>query len=139
MRIAIPVKNLDSGRNNIADTLDANGHLCLYDKSTTEIHWMKVSDLAANLSDLLPALEKHAVTEILSVNMHPMALKVLVSKGFCVYRTRGSNLRYNLSLWKAERLPKFDLKTLMTESQRCGGGCERCDTACETDHKQIHP
>ena len=135
MRIAIPVKNLDSGRNNIANTLDANGHLCLYDKDTTELHWLKVSELAANLGDLLPALEQHSVTEILSVNMHPMALKVLVNKGFNVYRTQGSNLRYNLSLWKAERLTKFGMKELMTESQLCGGGCDNCDTTCETDSK----
>jgi len=135
MRVAIPVKNLDSGRNNIANTLDANGHLCLYDKDTTELHWLKVSDLAVNLGELLPALEKHSVTEILSVNMHPMALKVLVNKGFSVYRTNGSNLRYNLSLWKAERLRKFEMKELMTETQLCGGGCESCDTTCDSVDK----
>lgn len=131
-RVAIPVKNLDSGRNHIAKTLDANGHLCLYDKDTTELHWLKVSDLAANLGDLLPALEQQSVTEILSANMHPMALKVLVNKGFKVYRTHGSNLRYNLSLWKAERLPIFGMQALMAEAQLCGGACDSCDTTCES-------
>ena len=135
MRVAIPVKNLDSGRNNIANTLDANGHLCLYDKDTTELHWLKVSDLAVNLGELLYALEQHSVTEILSVNMHPMALKVLVNKGFSVYRTNGSNLRYNLNLWNAERLHKFEMKELMTETQLCGGGCESCDTTCDSVDK----
>lgn len=132
MRVAIPIKNLDSGRNNIANTLDANGHLCLYDKDTTELLWLKVSDLAANLGDLLPALEQQSVTEILSISMHPMALKVLVNKGFRVYRTQGSNLQYNLSLWKAERLPKFGMQDLMAEAQLCGGTCSSCDTTCET-------
>lgn len=131
-RIAIPVKNLDSGRNNIANTLDANGHLCLYDKDTTELHWLKVSELAANLGDLLPALEQQSVTEILSVNIHPMALKVLVNKGFRVYRTQGSNLRYNLSLWKAERLSTFGMQELMAETELCGGTCDSCDTTCES-------
>lgn len=136
MRIAIPVKNLDTGRNNIANTLDANGHLCLYDKETAELHWLKVSDLAANLGDLLPALEQQSVTEILSVNMHPMALKVLVNKGFHVYRTQGSNLRYNLSLWKAERLPKFGMNELLADAQLCGGVCDSCDTTCDSSSEK---
>lgn len=135
LKVAIPVKNSDSGRNNIAKTLDANGHLCLYDKETFELNWLKVSDLAANLGDLLPALEQQSVTEILSVNMHPMALKVLINKGFRVYRTQGSNLRYNLSLWKAERLSKFGMQDLMAESQLCSGACSSCDTTCETPVK----
>jgi hypothetical protein len=137
MRVAIPVKNLDTGRNNIADTLDANGNICLYDNDTTEIHWLKVRDLAANLGDLLPALESRSVTEILSVNMHPMALKVFVNRGFQVYRTQGSNLRYNLSLWKAERLPKFDMHELMSKSQGCGGTCDSCNTACDTTEESL--
>lgn len=136
MRIAIPVKNLDSGRNSIAKTLDANGHLCLYDTQTSELKWLKVSELASNLGELLPALEKHSVTEICSVGMHPMALKVLVNKGFIVYRAQGSNLRYNLSLWKAERLSTFGMKELMAETMGCGGGCESCETDCETTEKQ---
>ena len=132
MLIAIPVKNAETGRNSIAKTLDANGHLCLYDKETCELDWMKVSELASNLGDLLPALEKRSVTEIFSVNMHPMALKVLVNKGFVVYRAQGSNLQYNLSLWKAERLPTFGMRELMSEMKGCDGGCEACETVCET-------
>lgn len=131
MRIAIPVKDLHSGRNNIAKTLDANGHLCFYDQATTELNWMKVSELADNLGELLPALEQRSVTDILSLNMHPMALKVLINKGFKVYRTQGSNLQYNLSLWKAERLPPFILQDLMAETSMCGGTCDSCDTTCE--------
>jgi len=132
MRIAIPVKDLHAGRNNIAKTLDANGHLCLYDQVTTELNWMKVSELADNLGELLPALEQQSVTEILSLNMHPMALKVLINKGFRVYKTQGSNLQYNISLWKAERLPPFILQDLMVETSMCGGSCGSCDTTCET-------
>ncbi len=132
MRIAIPVKNAEAGRHNIAKTLDANGHLCLFDNDTAELQWHKVSDLAGNLGDLLPALEKQSVTDIFSVNMHPMALKVLVNKGFNVYRAQGSNLRYNLSLWKAARLPKFGMNELMAEAQGCKGGCESCETICDT-------
>lgn len=131
MRIAIPVKNLESGRNSIAKTLDANGHLCLYDKVTDELKWIKVSELANNLGDLLPALEKQSVTEIFSVNMHPMALKVLVNKGFVVFRAQGSNLQYNLSLRKVERLTPFGMRELMAEVSGCGGGCEACETDCE--------
>lgn len=135
MRIAIPVKNLDSGRNLIAKSLDANGHLCLYDQKTNELKWLKISDIASDMGALLPALEKASVTEIVSGSLHPMALKVLVNRGFEVYRSQGSNLQYNLSLRKAERLQPFNMAELMAETSGCGSNCSTCETTCEVTAK----
>jgi predicted Fe-Mo cluster-binding NifX family protein len=135
MRIAIPVKNLDSGRNLIAKSLDANGHLCLYDQMTNELRWLKISDLASNLAELFPALEKASVKEIVSPSLHPMALKVLKNRGFEVYRSQGSNLQYNLSLRKAERLMPFSMAELLAGASGCGSSCSSCETTCEAPEK----
>jgi len=135
MKIAIPVTDLNSGRNTIAATLSATGQLCLFDRESNDLSWMKVSDLAVNLGDLLPALEKRSITDILSANMQPMALKVLVNKGFRVYQSNGTDLFENLNSWKDERLSYFNMQQLLSETNACGGVCDSCNTTCETSEK----
>jgi hypothetical protein len=133
MRVAIPVTDLSAnGRQVVAATLNATGYMCLYDLETTNYQWLRVSELAPNLGELLPALGHRSVTDIISVKMQPMALKVLVNKGFKVFKSSGNNLDENIRLYIAHHLTCFEMEQLLAETDHCSGACGDCDTTCET-------
>ena len=92
MRIAIPVVDRELQRNRIAGGLNVIGYVCIYDTEIGEGRWMKTLDLAPNMGELLPAFEKENISTIISRQVQPMALKVLVNKGFSVYKSIGDKL-----------------------------------------------
>jgi len=89
MKIAIPVIDKELQRNRIAGSLNVIGYLCIYDTEIRSGHWMKTLELAPNMGELLPALERENVSVIISRQVQPMALKVLVNKGFSVFQSMG--------------------------------------------------
>ena len=132
MKIAIPVINTDLQRNSIAGNLSVLGSLCIYDTAKNLGSWMKTLDLAPNMGELLPALEREKVTAIITRQLQPMALKVLVNKGFEVYKADGNQLEDNLMLFNMNELAKFDMGAAMEFATVCGGECDDCKTECET-------
>ena len=136
MRIAIPVIDKELQRNRIAGSLNVNGNLCIYDTVNSEGRWMKTLELAPNMGELLPALERENVSAVISRQLHPMALKVLVNKGFCVYKSVGDLLDENIRLLINNELITFDMEAAMTNATICGGACDSCSTDCET-HSEV--
>ena len=84
------------------------------------------------MGELLPALEREKVTAIITRQLQPMALKVLVNKGFEVYKADGNQLEDNLMLFNMNELAKFDMGAAMEFATVCGGECDDCKTECET-------
>ncbi|MEI8087556.1 MAG: hypothetical protein WCG93_15205 [Paludibacter sp.] len=132
MKIAIPVINTDLQRNSIAGNLSVLGSLCIYDTKKNLGSWMKTLDLAPNMGELLPALEREKVSAIITRQVQPMALKVLVNKGFEVFKADGNQLEDNILLFTLNELAKFDMGTAMEFATICGGECDDCKTDCET-------
>jgi predicted Fe-Mo cluster-binding NifX family protein len=132
MKIAIPVINKELQRNRIAGSLNVIGYLCIYDTIINEGRWMKTMELAPNMGELLPALERENVSVIISRQIQPMALKVLVNKGFSVYKSIGDLLDLNISMFANDRLDPFDMEAAMANATICGGACDSCNTDCET-------
>src|SRR5665647_270697 len=110
MKIAIPVINTDLQRNNIAGSLSVLGSLCIYDTAKNLGSWMDTLDLASNMGELLPALEHEKVSTIITLQVQPMALKVLVNKGFEVFKADGNQLEDNIQLFNLNELAKFDME-----------------------------
>jgi len=135
MKIAIPVINTDLQRNSIAGNLSVLGSLCIYDTTKNLGSWMKTLDLAANMGELLPALERENVSAIITRQVQPMALKVLVNKGFEVYKADGNQLEDNILLFNMNELAKFDMGGAMEFATICGGECDDCKTDCEEEKK----
>jgi predicted Fe-Mo cluster-binding NifX family protein len=134
MNIAIPVTDLEKNKNIISDGLSATGQICIYNSCTNEATWMKTSDLAANMGELLSALEKKAVSDIITSRIQPMALKVLVNKGFHVYKSIGNLLNENILQFNQKKLPFFDMESAMANISICGGACDICSTDdCQED------
>jgi predicted Fe-Mo cluster-binding NifX family protein len=133
MKIAIPVLDLNAQKNRIAGGLNATGHLCIYDDTTGESLWMKTSELAANMGDLLPALEQKNIIDIITFKVQPMALKVLVNKGFRVYQSIGDKLDENLRSFSQNELAPFAMESAMLDAALCGGACDSCKTDCKDD------
>lgn len=131
MRIAIPVIDKDLHRNRIAVSLSVVGYVCIFDTENGEGRWMKTHELAPNMGELLPALERENISAIISRQVQPMALKVLVNKGFSVYRSIGDLLDENIGLLIKNELITFDMETAMAHVAVCGGTCEVCSTDCE--------
>jgi len=130
MKIAIPVVDKELQRNHIAGSFNVIGFICIYD---TEIHvgrWMKTLDLAPNMGELLPALELEKVSTVISSQVQPMALKVLVNKGFRVYKSIGNLLDENIGKFINNELFPFDMEAAMTNTAVCGGSCAVCNTDC---------
>jgi predicted Fe-Mo cluster-binding NifX family protein len=130
MKIAIPVIDKESQRNRIAGSLNVIGCLCIYDTDSCEGRWMKTLELALDMGQLLPALECENVSTVISCQVHPMALKVLVNKGFSVYKSIGDQLDENISLFLKNKLDPFDMEAAMANAAVCGGACEVCSTDC---------
>ena len=133
MRLAIPVIDQELQRNRIAGGLNVIGYVCIFDTESGEGRWMKTLDLAPNMGELLPALESENISTIISRQVQPMALKVLVNKGFRVYKSIGDLLDENIRMLIKNELVIFDMEAAMANATVCGGACEVCTTDCEEE------
>ncbi len=131
MKIAIPVIDKGLHRNRIAGSLSVIGCVCIYDTDAGQGSWMKTLDLAPNMGELLPALERNDISTIITRQVHPMALKVLVNKGIEVLKSIGDELDANIQYWAKNELNKFDMDAAMKFATVCGGECDDCKTDCE--------
>jgi len=131
MKIAIPVVDLDINKNIISGGLNSTGHICIYDDEANEAVWMSVLDLATNMGELLPTLEKKTVSGIITSRIQPLALKVLVNKGFHVYKSRGNLLDENILQFNRKELTLFNMENAIAEAIICGGSCDVCNTDCQ--------
>ena len=134
MKIAIPIVDTDLHKNSIAASLSVLGSLCLYDLEQQSASWMKTLDLAPNMGELLPALGAQKVSVIISQQVHPMALKVLVNSGFDVYKANGRDVDANLQFWESGQLLKFNMESAMEFADVCGGACDSCVDDCKTEN-----
>jgi len=135
MKIAIPVVDLNLHKNRIAGSLNVIGQLCIYDSDKQQGVWMKTLDLAPNIGELLPALERNEVSTIITRQVLPMALKVLVNKGFDVFKSKGEALEDNVKMFINNELSLFDMNAAMENATICGGECGDCKTDCEEEKK----
>lgn len=135
MKIAIPVVDLNLHKNRIAGSLNVIGQLCIYDSDKQQGVWMKTLDLAPNIGELLPALERNEVSTIITRQVLPMALKVLVNKGFDVFKSKGDALEDNVKMFINNELNLFDMNAAMENATICGGECGDCKTDCEEEKK----
>lgn len=134
MKIAFPTIDTDKNRNILANSLNVNGCICLYDCEHNDGKWMKTMDLAANMGDLLPELIRRNVNVIVTGQIHPMALKVLVNKGFEVLRAESELLDENLRFYNEKRLVPYSYDNAMALASVCGGECNGCETECKTEN-----
>jgi hypothetical protein len=132
MKIAIPIVDLNLQRNTIAGGLSVTGDICIFDPILHETTWMKTLNLAPNMGELLPAFEQRNISTIITRQIHPMALKVLVNKGFEVYKSKGDELDLNIHFYANNELIPFDMEAAMKFATICGGECGDCKTDCET-------
>jgi hypothetical protein len=135
MKIAIPIVDLNLHKNTIAGGLSVIGNICIFDSTLHETTWMKTLDLAPNMGELLPSFEQRNISTIITRQIHPMALKVLVNKGFEVYKSKGDELDLNIHLFENNELIPFDMEAAMQYATICGGECGDCKTECEDEKK----
>ena len=132
MKIAIPVIDTELQWNRIAGSLSVVGYLCIYDTEKQEGSWMKTLDLVPNMGELLPAMERNNIFVIITKQLHPMALKVLVNRGVDVFKANGNQLDINIQYFSDHKLKKFDMETAVQFATVCGGECNSCETECKT-------
>ncbi|HRZ98610.1 MAG TPA: hypothetical protein P5084_13725 [Paludibacter sp.] len=137
MNIAIPIQDIKTNKNLIASGLNANGSICLYNIESNNGNWLNTKDLAPNMGELLPALEALTISVIITRQIHPMALKILVNKGFDVYKARGNQLEENIQLFQNKKLDLYSHEASMELATICGGECTTCSTDICDDEKKI--
>jgi predicted Fe-Mo cluster-binding NifX family protein len=136
MKIAFPVTDMNLYKCQLASGLNVNGFLCIYDTFNHKAKWIKTLDLAPNMGELLPALERENVHTIITRKIQPMALKVLVNKGFQVYQSVTNYMEENIALLKNKELKLHTIDSAMEFAKVCGGECDECSTTCDTS--KIH-
>jgi len=137
MKIALPTIDNKTSSNLLAAGLNANGYICLYDTTTEKSHCMKTSDLADNMGELLPALQALNISVIITRQVHPMALRILVNNGFEVYQAIGNNLDENIKLYTNKQLFPYSHEASMELATVCGGECTTCSTdVCDEEKKR---
>ena len=138
MKIALPTIDIYANKNVLAGGWHVNGSICVYDTEQKKGSWLRTTDLAANMGDLLPALEAQTVEAIIAEQMHPMALKILVNKGFKVYKAQGKELEVNIELFEKKELICYSHEAAMELAVVCGGECTTCETdTCDEEKKSI--
>jgi hypothetical protein len=138
MHIAIPIQDTDIHKHTIASSLNVQGSICLYNTDLEIGSWIKTTDLAPNMGELLPALEALTISVIITRQIHPMALKVLVNKGFDVYKAMGNQLEENIQLYLNKKLDLYSHEAAMELAIVCGGECTSCDTdVCDEEKKTM--
>ncbi len=138
MNIAIPTQDTTSNKNTIASSLNVNGSICLYNLDSKSGNWLKTIDLAPNMGELLPALEALAISVIITRQIHPMALKILVNKGFEVYKAVGNTLTENIDYYSNKKLGLYSHDAAMELASVCGGECTSCETdVCDEEKKMM--
>lgn len=135
MKVAIPVVDLNQNKNRIAGGLNVLGQICIFDSVKDESIWQKTLDLASDMGQLLLALERQDVSIIITRQVQPMALKVLVNKGFVVYKSIGDELEANIRFLSENVLIPFDMVAAKEFATVCGGECTVCETECADDKK----
>lgn len=136
MKIAIPIIDTEANKNTLAGGgLDVNGSLCLYDNELQSGEWIKTLDLASHMGDLLPALEAMTITAIITKQIHPMALKVLVNRGFEVFKAKGKELDENIRFFNENQLDVYSYGSALKLANSCGGACNTCSTDVCDDEK----
>lgn len=137
MKIALPTVDTHEHKNVLAAGLNANGCICLYDMQAKSGKWFKTSEVAADMGSLLPALEALSISVIIAENMHPMALKILINKGFKVYKACGQKLSVNIEMFEQNALSSYTHEAAMMLADVCGGECTSCDSAtCDETKKE---
>jgi predicted Fe-Mo cluster-binding NifX family protein len=138
MKVALPIIDLASNRNILASGLNVNGSICLYDVDSNSGSWIKTTDLAPNMGELLPALEALAISVIITHQIHPMALKILINKGFEVYKAVGNTLTENIDFYSNKKLDLYSHDAAMELATVCGGECTSCSTdVCDEEKKMM--
>jgi predicted Fe-Mo cluster-binding NifX family protein len=133
MKIAIPIIDVTENKYTLANGLSVTGFLCLFDVDKNAGRWVKTLDLAPDMGQLLYELERKAVGAIITSKIHPMALKVLVNKGFDVYQSGGETVGENIRLYNECKLKKFSYKKAMDFANICDSECSDCSTTtCDT-------
>lgn len=136
MKVALPIIDIASNRNVLASGLNANGSICLYDTVSKSGNWIKTTDLASNMGELLPALERLEISVIITIQIHPMALKVLANKGFEVYKAKGNLIEENIEYYQNKKLDLYSYEAAMKLATVCGGECSTCSTDVCDDEKK---
>lgn len=137
MKVALPILDLALNRNILANSLNVNGSICLYDIDSKSGSWIKTTDLASNMGELLPALEALAISVIITRQIHPMALKILANKGFDVYKAKGNQLEENIHFYQSRKLDLYSHEAAMELASVCGGECSTCSTDVCDDEKKM--
>ncbi len=136
MKVALPIIDIASNRNILASSLNVNGSICLYDIDSKSGSWIKTTDLAPNMGELLPALEALAISVIITRQIHPMALKILANKGFIIFKAIGNQLEENIVFYQNSKLDLYSHEAAMQLATVCGGECTTCSTdICDDDKK----
>ena len=138
MKVALPIIDIASNRNILASGLNVNGSICLYDMDSKSGNWIKTTDLAPNMGELLPALEALAISVIITRQIHPMALKILSNKGFDVYKAKGNLLEENIQFYQNRTLDLYSHEAALELATVCGGECTSCSTdVCDEEKKMM--
>lgn len=140
MKLAIPVIDTEMNKDILSAGLNANGSICLYDMDHQLADCMKTSELAENMGDLLPELSSRHISVIITRQVHPMALKILINKGFAVYKAKGNQLKENIQLFQNKMLEQYSHEASMELANVCGGECTSCSTdVCDEEKKSDVP
>jgi len=133
MKIAFPTMDTDGNKNILANGLSATGYLCLYDCESMSGEWLPTLKLAPNMGELLPELSRQRVHVIITEHIHPMALKVLVGKGFEVFKATSKLLDENLHFYLENKLTEYSYESAMELANVCDAECSSCSTECKSE------
>ena len=129
MKIIIPVKDNQSGKNSIASGFHKTEYVCIYDCKSETYEWLHATEISSTTGKFGQELKNKEIGIVISRNMPLMALGVFTDNGLKVLKASGTNLMDNIEMFQKDELKPITAQSSL-ELSSCGGSCSSCNTHC---------
>ncbi|MFA6872487.1 MAG: hypothetical protein WCQ86_00685 [Bacteroidaceae bacterium] len=135
MKLIVPVYD----NNRIAEGFSKTPNVCLFDPSIASLDeactFTSWSNLIPHGTKIAGRMKELGIGNVLAPQIQLLALNLFVENGIHVYKSEGSDLIHNLSLYCAQKLVRYTTTDALENSNICSGSCSDCSDTCSTNEK----
>ena len=127
MKIIMPVADLESAKDKIAQSFHNANYSCIYNTVEHTYEWFPSTEISKSVGNLSIELKRKGIFIVISGQMSLMALGLFTESGITVLKAQGSSITENIKLFHAEQLKPLSAKY----AAQCNASCSSCSsTTC---------
>jgi len=127
MKIIMPVADLESAKDKIAQSFHNADFACLYNTVDRSFEWLPAKEISKSVGNLSIELKRKGIFIVISGQMSLMALGLFTESGITVLKAQGSSIVENIQLFHEEKLKPLSPQLAAS----CNASCASCSsTTC---------